>query len=187
MIMKVKDWSKTNHARYSYLAATPYNTDSVLSIIIIMAHVAFSPHPQFGFPKERPMSDSPAALGFGFTSSWNPSSFSHHHSPSITASPAARQQFASHMNSNVSVTRPNNKRRHEDEDDNDGRGVRDQSMDRSPTPERRRAAMPKRSRVEPSSSDKNGNASSKESKAEQQVDVGVLLGRLIPRGRPLIE
>lgn len=138
-----------------------------------MAHVAFSPHPQLDFPRQRPVADSPSAIGFGFTPTWNPSNLSHSHS--AFASPVIRQQLASHMSPNVPVSRSSNKRRLE-EDENDERGGRDDAMDRSPTPERRRVAIPKRTRLAPPSSDKNG--STKESKSEEDVDVGVLLGQL---------
>ncbi|VDB86485.1 unnamed protein product [Peniophora sp. CBMAI 1063] len=143
-----------------------------------MAHVAFSPHPQLDFPRQRPVADSPSSIGFGFTPTWNPSNMSHSHS--TFTSPAVRQQLASHMSPNVPVSRSSNKRRLED-DENDERGGRDDAMDRSPTPERRRAALPKRSRLAPAASDKHGS-SGKESKGEEQdVDVGVLLASLPPQ------
>lgn len=139
-----------------------------------MAYVAFSPQPQLDFPRQRSMADSSSSIGFGFAPTWNPSHLSHSHS-TLTNS-AARQQLASHMSPNVPVSRSSNKRRLED-DENDGRGARDEAMDRSPTPERRRAALPKRTRFAPPSSDKNGNGS-KDAKAEEQdVDVGMLLGQ----------
>ena len=64
-----------------------------------------------------------------------------------------------------------------EEDENDERGARDEAMDRSPTPERRRAALPKRTRLGPSASDKHGNGSKESKSEEQDVDVGVLLGQ----------
>ena len=80
------------------------------------------------------------------------------------------------MSPNVPVIRSSNKRRLE-EDENDDRGARDDAMDRSPTPERRRAALPKRTRLAPPASDKSGNGSKEGKTEEQDVDVGMLLGQ----------
>jgi hypothetical protein len=80
---------------------------------------------------------------------------------------------------NQSASRPG-KRRLESEEDYD-HGGRDESMDRSPTPERPKRAVPKRARLVPAQSAAGKeNAPSSEGKAigggSDEVDVGVLLG-----------
>ena len=167
--MRVRDDHGDHGPFLSYLTLLLSSTTTTIS----MAHVAFSPHPQLDFPRQRPVADSPSSIGFGFTPTWNPSNMNHSHS--TFTNPAVRQQLASHMSPNVPVSRTNNKRRLE-EDENDERGARDEAMDRSPTPERRRAALPKRTRLGPSASDKHGNGSKESKSEEQDVDVGVLLG-----------
>ncbi|KAI0033417.1 hypothetical protein K488DRAFT_84949 [Vararia minispora EC-137] len=100
-----------------------------------------------------------------------------HHSQAPYSHPAAFQQLASHISQSSLSQRSSQKRRLEDDDQEGGRGVRDVAMDRSPTPERRKAVLPKRTRIAPPS-DKAGGPS-KENK-DQEVDVGVLLASLPP-------
>ncbi len=124
----------------------------------------------------RPVSHAPSSLGFGFgLSSAGPSSISspawapYQSQPGHT-NPAAFHQLASSITQSAS-SRPQ-KRRLDPEDDSPAH--RDDSMDRSPTPPKRPA--PKRARVTnpPSSTSKDDV---KEKKGEDNVDIGVLLGK----------
>lgn len=155
----------------------------------IMANVL---HPQIEFHH------GPAApnLGFGFGMStaavkggWQQHTLSPGHNNS-----AVFQQLAS----NISQPSPSRlqKRRHDPEDDENfgghsrhtlshasTAGLRDDAMDRSPTPERPKRAPPKRARVM-NATDSGNKEKSKESKPsgseeDGDVDVGVLLGELI--------
>lgn len=144
---------------------------------VLHHHIDFSP---------RPVSHAPSPFGFGFglgpsnapmspvaSSSWGTGLQPGH------TNPAAFQQLASSMNQ--SAARPN-KRRLDSEEAYEQGGLRDESMDRSPTPERPKRAAPKRARLVPAqvAADKE-NAPSSESKASggspDEVDVGVLLGK----------
>lgn len=143
-------------------------------------------HPPIDFHPGTVHSSSPFGFGFGLSSSssggW-PSAVTHGHTH-----PAAFQQLASSINQ-PSPLRVQ-KRRHEPEDDTEtGRhahstGIRDDAMDRSPTPERPKRAAPKRARVTPSQ--EGGSKDEKPSKEnktsggsdENDIDVGVLLGEL---------
>lgn len=134
-------------------------------------------------------------LGFGFGMStpstkagWQQHTITHGHN-----NPAAFQQLAS----TISQPSPHRaqKRRHEAEDDVDvgggsrhglshatTTGLRDDAMDRSPTPERVKRAPPKRARVM-NATEMGNKEKSKENKPpgsneEDEVDVGVLLGKL---------
>ncbi|TDL28519.1 hypothetical protein BD410DRAFT_834600 [Rickenella mellea] len=148
-----------------------------------MAHVVH-PTPQFGFPPA-PVNHSPPALGFGFglsphpTTTYSPQAQSSFHLPhSLTPQHHPIQQQQQQQQRTVQ------KRRHEDQDDD----LRDESMDRSPTPERRpvKRVAPKRMRVSPGAGQHepggSGDKASKENKsssaAEDGVDVGMLLASL---------
>jgi hypothetical protein len=150
----------------------------------IMANVLQSPidfHP-------RPVNHAPSPFGFGFglgtassamvTAGWQSTVTPGH------TNPLAFQQLASSFNQ-LSPSRAQ-KRRHEPEGDAEidrHVGVRDDAMDRSPTPERPKRSAPKRARmstlVEAGSKDEK---TTKENKApggggdDNEVDVGVLLG-----------
>jgi hypothetical protein len=137
-------------------------------------------HPQIDF-HIGPANHTPSPFGFGFglssamtTTGWSPAATSGH----THSSPF--QQFASNFNQ-PSASRLQ-KRRHEPEDDAESvrKPQRDESMDRSPTPERPKRAAPKRARVAPPEANSKGEKTSKESKDQSSdsndVDVGVLLG-----------
>ncbi|KAF9015079.1 hypothetical protein BDQ17DRAFT_1230217 [Cyathus striatus] len=139
---------------------------------VLHHHIDFHP---------RPVSHAPSPFGFGFglispaspTSPWQTAPTPGH------TNPAAFHQL-SLMNHHASSSRPQ-KRRHESEDDSDT--LRDQSMDRSPTPERPKRAAPKRARMvhspDPNSKE---DGSRKDNKADDDdVDVGVLLASLPPQ------
>lgn len=171
------------------VTSTTYSPFSTLSVLLTMANVV---HPAIDFHH------GPAApnLGFGFGMS-NASARTgwqqHVLSPKHT-NPAAFQQLAS----SISQSSPNRaqKRRHEPEDDGDfggsGRhglshatntGLRDDAMDRSPTPERPKRAAPKRARVinvvEPDKGEKSKENKPPGSDEDADMDVGVLLGEFI--------
>ncbi|KAJ3550238.1 hypothetical protein NMY22_g580 [Coprinellus aureogranulatus] len=142
---------------------------------VLHHHIDFAP---------RPVSHAPSPFGFGFglgfsnppmspaaSSSWGTGLQPGH------TNPAAFQQLASSMSQ--SVARPS-KRRLDSEDDG---GIRDESMDRSPTPERPKRAAPKRARLVPAQiAAGKENAPSSEGKVSgsspDEVDVGVLLASL---------
>ena len=143
-----------------------------------MANVVTHPHLQVGF-HPGPVGHSPSPLGFGFglsttgmVQSW-PSAAPHIQPSPWTASPQLSQAPL------------RAKRRHEPEDED-----RDERMDRSPTPERPRRAVPKRARIIPaaiSSAGKEQQHNVKENKPpsqseENDVDVGFLLGKWLGRG-----
>jgi len=136
-----------------------------------MANVVHLPIDLYSSPASR----SPKSLTFGFGLA-SPSSPWSHTNPSF-------QQLAPSINQNSPARL--HKRRHELEDDETtGRLVhaRDQSMDRSPTPERAKRAAPKRARVQPSSAGgapkDDANKDIKQAKDDgEEVDVGVLLGK----------
>lgn len=138
-------------------------------------------HPIDFHPRPLPHAPSPFGFGFGLgnplssSSPWGTSTPGH-------TNPTAFQQLASSINQ-PSSSRVQ-KRRHDLEEDLDsGRysGARDESMDRSPTPERPKRAAPKRARVAPSQ--EAAGKDTKENRApgaseEGDVDVGVLLASL---------
>lgn len=118
---------------------------------------------------------NPFGFAFGLSSSssnikgWSQQSMNHpiHHLAASTSQAPSRL-----------------KRRLEVEDENDSNiqrsspGVRDESMDRSPTPERPKRAVPKRARTSPATNTL-GSKDVKENKASESdsdIDVGVLLG-----------
>ena len=137
-----------------------------------MANVVTHPHLQVGF-HPGPVGHSPSPLGFGFglsttgmVQSW-PSAAPHIQPSPWTTSPQPSQ---------VQVR---SKRRHEPEDEE-----RDERMDRSPTPERPRRAVPKRVRMTPTTISSVGKEQQHTAKGhkppsqneESDVDVGFLLG-----------
>ncbi|KAG5647637.1 hypothetical protein DXG03_008990 [Asterophora parasitica] len=138
----------------------------------------------------RPVSHAPSPFGFGFGLASSSSMASAGWQPAITpghTNPAAFQQLASSVNPYSSNR--TQKRRHDTEDDDENSrqpGIRDASMDRSPTPERPRRAAPKRARVALQSDASPKGSDLKETKApntadDQDVDVGVLLASLPPQ------
>ena len=143
---------------------------------LIMAGLVH-PTPTFGF-HPAPVNHSPSPLGFGFGltsshSAWQPqANQSAFLAPSTSHSPSS-----SHVNS-----RSTQKRRHDDVEDD----IRDEYMDRSPTPERSiRRIIQKRVRtsteqvsqgIQGESSKTAKEATHSSSKASDGVDVGMLLG-----------
>ncbi|KAF8632579.1 hypothetical protein AX15_001787 [Amanita polypyramis BW_CC] len=142
---------------------------------VLQPHIEFHP---------RPVSHAPSPFGFGFglgpttTSAmssvgWQPTTPGH-------TNPAAFQQLAS----SVSQSSRAQKRRLEQEEDGEVQryaGQRDESMDRSPTPERPKRAAPKRPRVAPANGSSKDDQDTKENKVrnnDDDVDVGVLLASL---------
>lgn len=167
------------HAALLFIELLPLQLVLPLSIMANVLHHPIDFHP-------RPLSHAPSPFGFGFglgsplsstvsSSPWGTSTPGH-------TNPTAFQQLA------FSINQPSSsrvqKRRHDLEEDlESGRypGARDESMDRSPTPERPKRAAPKRARVAPSQEAAGKDA--KENRApgtseEDDVDVGVLLGKL---------
>lgn len=142
-------------------------------------------HPQINFhPRPVSHAPSPFAFGFGLSSSissmtstgWTPSTPGH-------TNPAAFHQLATSV-TQTAATRLQ-KRRLDPEDDSESSSYptnRDDSMDRSPTPERPKRAAPKRARVlNTIDSGSKDECTEKENKApgstgEDDVDIGVLLG-----------
>ncbi|KII93889.1 hypothetical protein PLICRDRAFT_88186 [Plicaturopsis crispa FD-325 SS-3] len=144
-------------------------------------------HPPIDF-HHGSITNTKSPLGFGFGLSSTPSNMAAAGWPSTPGhtQPSAFHQLASTMNQSASPMRVQ-KRRHEPEDEGENRhlhGLRDDAMDRSPTPERPQRAAPKRARVAPTllagpADEKTG----KENKApsgndDNDVDVGVLLATL---------
>jgi len=140
-------------------------------------------HPQINF-HPRPVSHAPSPFGFGFglgssissmtSTGWTPSTPGH-------TNPAAFHQLATSVTQTASTRLQ--KRRLDHEDDSDSNSInRDESMDRSPTPERPKRAAPKRARiVNAIDSGAKDECNEKENKspgstAEDDVDIGVLLG-----------
>ncbi|KIM48283.1 hypothetical protein M413DRAFT_440004 [Hebeloma cylindrosporum] len=145
-------------------------------------------HPQIDF-HPRPVSHSPSPFGFGFglgptasmgTPSWVTPTPGH-------TNPAAFHQLASSIAQ--SATRPPKRRLDPEEESENGRYPisRDESMDRSPTPERPKRAAPKRARVvNTADAASKSDPSLKENKSssgagDDDVDIGVLLASLPPQ------
>ncbi|KAF8168191.1 hypothetical protein B0H34DRAFT_50590 [Crassisporium funariophilum] len=148
-------------------------------------------HPHIDF-HPRPVAHAPSPFGFGFglgptaspsmSSGWGSSTPGH-------TNPAAFYQLASSVTQSASYSRPQKRRLDPEDDTESGRYpvVRDESMDRSPTPERPKRTAPKRARVlnsiEPSAKD---DSEAKENRApgstgDDDVDIGVLLASLPPQ------
>ncbi|KAF5356179.1 hypothetical protein D9756_004138 [Leucocoprinus leucothites] len=152
---------------------------------VLHHHIEFAP---------RPVAHAPSPFGFGFglgqssSSGVVPSGWQAAPTPGHT-NPLAFHQLASSINQATLTASPShksNKRRLEvdDEDPVSGKASvnRDESMDRSPTPERPKRAPPKRARIAPPDSATKEQAAAKENKPpaleEDEVDVGVLLASL---------
>lgn len=149
---------------------------------VLHHHIEFAP---------RPVAHAPSPFGFGFglgqssTSGAGPSGWPQAPTPGHT-NLHAFHQLASSINQATAVSSPSHKsvkRRLElDDEDPTTSGKtsanRDESMDRSPTPERPKRAL-KRARVSPSDSgtkEQAGAKGNKPSPEEDEIDVGVLLG-----------
>ena len=131
-----------------------------------MANVVTHPHPQSP-PHPNLMSYTPS-LGFGFGMSATPSLSTWPTSPPTLGTVA-----------NQTAPARNSKRRleHDEEDTETGnRHMRDDAMDRSPTPERPKRAAPKRARTTPTLATISKNEKDEKSGDASDVDVGVLLG-----------
>ncbi|KAI6047703.1 hypothetical protein EDC04DRAFT_3101168 [Pisolithus marmoratus] len=140
-------------------------------------------HPQLDF-LHSPASHPTSRFGFGFGLSGSPPFMNPGKQEPGHKQPVAFQQLTSHMNIPQQVQRVQ-KRRHEfdEEPDSFRQAGRDVTMDRSPTPERPKRAVPKRARVA-HPTDANGESNTKEGKQrneEEDVDVGVLLASLPPQ------
>ncbi|KAI0660346.1 hypothetical protein C8Q70DRAFT_913694 [Cubamyces menziesii] len=140
-----------------------------------MANVVTHPHLQVGF-HPRPVGHSPTPVGFGFGLSA---------APTVQAwpSPSHTQSFhwATPQQATPQAPLRVAKRRHEPEE-----GDRDDAMERSPTPERAKRAIPKRARTTPTlvtiGKDQLTNKENKPSASdENDVDVGFLLASLPPQ------
>jgi hypothetical protein len=145
--------------------------------------------PQINF-HPRPVSHAPSPFGFGFGLGSSISSMSTGWTPSTPGhtNPAAFHQLASSVTQTASTRLQ--KRRLDPEDDSESSSHqtqvnRDESMDRSPTPERLKRAAPKRARIlntiESGTKDEGSEKENKApgSTAEEDVDIGVLLGLYI--------
>lgn len=141
-------------------------------------------HPSIDFRR------GPAApnLGFGFGMSTAKAAWQHTVTPGHNNT-AAFQQLASTI-SQPSPNRPQ-KRKHEADEDGDAHGLshpittglRDDAMDRSPTPERPKKAPPKKARVA-NTAEISNKEKGKENKPpggndDNEVDIGVLLGMFV--------
>lgn len=133
--------------------------------------------PNNGF-HPRPVSHAPSPFGFGFGLSSASTSIASPWSPGHT-NPSAFQQLASSM----TQSSKSQKRKVDHDDDSEKAkhpNVRDESMDRSPTPERLKRGPPKKARVANAQNATNkadtkaGRSSDEE---EDNVDIGVLLGK----------
>ncbi|KAI0652117.1 hypothetical protein C8Q79DRAFT_1060892 [Trametes meyenii] len=139
-----------------------------------MANVVTHPHLQVGF-NARPVGHSPTPIGFGFGLSAG---------PVVQGWPSAPHaqsfQWATSQQTPQALPRVA-KRRHEPED-----GDRDESMGRSPTPERPQRSIPKRARTTPTlvtvgKDQQPGKESKPAQQEESDVDVGFLLASLPPQ------
>lgn len=150
---------------------------------VLHHHIEFAP---------RPVAHAPSPFGFGFGlgqsssgaihSGWQPASTPGH------TNPQAFHQLASSIVHTSAISSPSfksNKRRLESDDEDStsvgkASATRDESMDRSPTPERPKRSAPKRARIAPADTGTKEQSSVKENKVssaeEDEVDIGVLLG-----------
>ncbi|KAI9060566.1 hypothetical protein FKP32DRAFT_1668058 [Trametes sanguinea] len=139
-----------------------------------MANVVTHPHLQVGF-HPRPVGHSPTPIGFGFGLS---------SSPSVQAWPSPSHSQSFHWATPQQIQQAPMrvaKRRHEPDE-----GDRDESMERSPTPERAKRAIPKRARTTPTlvtiGKDQQASKDNKQTQNdESDVDVGFLLASLPPQ------
>ena len=137
--------------------------------------------PNHGF-HPRTVSHAPSPFGFGFGLSSASSSIASPWSPSQPqpghTNPTAFQQLASSM----TQSSKSQKRKLDLDDDLEKTrhpNLRDESMDRSPTPERLKRGPPKRARIAntQSATNKDDTKAGRSSEEEEDnVDIGVLLG-----------
>ncbi|KAI6007268.1 hypothetical protein EDD15DRAFT_2210082 [Pisolithus albus] len=165
---------------YSYADNTFLRPQPSWPSLTTMANVVY---PQLDF-LHSPANHPTSRFGFGFGLSGSPPFMNPGKQEPGHKQPVAFQQLTSHMNIPQQVQRVQ-KRRHEPDEETDSfRQVgRDVTMDRSPTPERPKRAVPKRARVA-HPTDANGESNTKEGKQrdeEEDVDVGVLLASLPPQ------
>lgn len=136
-----------------------------------MTHVLAQPPHQVSFP-HRPVNHAPSPLGFGFGLSAQPMT-STWPQPSLQRSSSSFPAISGHL----PQTRVSKRRYEYDEDD---RQLVDESMERSPTPERPKRAAPKRARTTPAAvttlKDARGAPQGSNDSDGHDVDVGVLLG-----------
>ncbi|KAK2461984.1 hypothetical protein APHAL10511_006447 [Amanita phalloides] len=139
---------------------------------VLQPHIEFHP---------RPVSHAPSPFGFGFgLGSSTTSTVGSVGWPGATpghTNLAAFQQLASSVSQSSRVQ----KRRLEQDDDTESHSrFGDESMDRSPTPERPKRSAPKRLRLAHTNSPSKGDQDGKGSKASDSddIDVGVLLASL---------
>jgi hypothetical protein len=138
--------------------------------------------PNMGF-HPRPVTHTPSPFGFGFGLSSSSSSIA---SPSWGSpqqpghtNPTAFQQLAS----SITQSSKSQKRRLDPDDELEKTrpNHRDESMDRSPTPEKPKRAPPKRARIATTQNTtvKDDIKERKSLEDEEDVDIGVLLGTLV--------
>ena len=141
---------------------------------VLQPHIEFPPCAVSHAP-------SPFGFGFGLGGATTASAMSSVAWPTTPgyANPATFQQLVS----SVSQSSRAQKRKLEPDEDVESHsrftGQRDESMDRSPTPERPKRTAPKRARVAPTNSSSKDDQDTKENKAPNNyddIDVGVLLG-----------
>ena len=139
---------------------------------VLQPHIEFPPCAVSHAP-------SPFGFGFGLGGSSAASAMSSVAWPATTpghTNHAAFQQLAS----SVSQSSRAQKRRLEPDEDAEPHsrftGQRDESMDRSPTPERPKRSAPKRVKVAPTNSSSKDAKENKAPNNDDDVDVGVLLG-----------
>ncbi|CAA7258659.1 unnamed protein product [Cyclocybe aegerita] len=147
-------------------------------------------HPHINF-HPRPVSHAPSPFGFGFglgpTGSSSMSSTGWGSATPGHTNPAAFQQLATSVTQSANSSRPQKRRLEHDEESEGSRypTPRDESMDRSPTPERPKRAAPKRARVvnpfSATSKEENLLAKDKHPHEEDDVDIGVLIASLPPQ------
>ncbi|KXN83844.1 Tethering factor for nuclear proteasome STS1 [Leucoagaricus sp. SymC.cos] len=153
---------------------------------VLQHHIEFAPRPVAHAP-------SPFSFGFGLGQSSSSGVVAPGWQASLTpghTNPHAFHQLASSMNQATLTASPphkSNKRRLEVDDEDPtipGKASvnRDESMDRSPTPERPKRSAPKRAKLAPADNGTKEQAATKENKPpsseEDEVDVGVLLASL---------
>lgn len=143
-----------------------------------MAHVMQPAHIDF---HPVPVTHSPSPLGFGFGLSATGFGCANNGHAQVSS---PFQHLASAMNQAAAPSSGRTqKRRHEPEDEaeNEGRHARDVTMGRSPTPpERLRRSVPKRLRILPEEGSSKGDKGKEKSQGQggdDEVDVGVLLGK----------
>ena len=179
--VELEGWSGFTRDRDA-TGCNAFFSSSIISLTmanVLHRNISFHPHP---------VSHAPSPFGFGFgLSSAGPSSMgspswgSRQLEPGHT-NPAAFHQLASSIPQSASSSRAQ-KRRLDPEDDSElskSPAHRDDSMDRSPTPERPKRAPPKRARVAHAQNTvSKDDAKAKKNSEEDHIDIGVLLGKLV--------